>query len=223
MTAADIAAANDEMFITSQNLRGSAGSAEGFAARRKNAEQALKAVRESIRKNEERRLSLGDELAVFAEQIHTGKRKVTIQTVLNDHQGQRACHYRRPRRQERERRTATKEELAKAQDKTASILTQQQPGDKGNPQDELVTVTVLARRVQQSAKEAGHRHVRSAAGKCGRRRRSVSRGLAARAEQTERSGRAALGRHAPADDQPARCGDAGSEDRTDGRACAAVR
>lgn len=144
MTAADIAAANDEMFITSQNLREAQGQQKDLLRDEKNAEQALKAVRESIRKNEERRLSLGDELAVFAEQIHTGKRKVTIQTVLTITKGNELVITDARDGKERERRTATKEELAKAQDKTASILTQQQPGDKGNPQDELVTVTVLA-------------------------------------------------------------------------------
>ena len=141
MTPADVAAANDEMFLTSQNLREAQGQQKDLLRDEKNAEAALKAVREALRKNEERRLSLGDELAVFAEQIHTGKRKVTIQTVHTLTKGNELVITDARDGSVRERRTASADELAEAREKTASIATVPTSG-KGNPQDELVTVSV---------------------------------------------------------------------------------
>lgn len=143
MTPEDIAAANDEMFVTSQNLRGAQQQQKNLLDEENRVEGELKAVRAGLRKNEETRLALGDELAVFAEQIHTGKRRVTIQTTHTLTTGNELVITDARDGREIERRTATADEIAEAQRKTASMLTTPAGGGK-NPQDELVTVSVAA-------------------------------------------------------------------------------
>lgn len=137
MTRADIDAANEEQAISAANLRTEQGNLKALLQDEKNAEAALKAAREALRKNEIRRLELGDELATFAEQIHSGMRRITIKVVRTVTKGNELVVTDARDGKERERRTATADELEEAQGKTTSLF---MPGRPDDPQHQMVRV-----------------------------------------------------------------------------------
>lgn len=141
MTREDIDAANEEMYTTSTQLREEEANRTTLLADEKRAEASLKGIREAIRKNEEHRLLLGSELATFAEEIHTGLRKITIKVVRTVTKGNELVITDARDGKERERRTATAEELEWASGKNAVLFAPELAPD--HPRNRPVTVSVL--------------------------------------------------------------------------------
>lgn len=150
LTPEDIGAAHEEMYLTSQNLREAEAEEKRLEREEKNAEAALKGTREALRKIEQKQLELGRELATFSEEIHTGKRRITIQVVetvtlqnelvITDARDGSVI----------ERRTATANELDKARNVTTEMklskmnltVVPDSPDAKGNPEQDVLHVSI---------------------------------------------------------------------------------
>lgn len=150
LTKEDIGAAHEEMYLTSQNLREAEAEEKRLEREEKNAEAALKGTREALRKIEQKQLELGRELATFSEEIHTGKRRITIQVVetvtlqnelvITDARDGSVI----------ERRTATADELDEARNVTTEMkfskmnldVVPDSPDAKGNPEQDVLHVSI---------------------------------------------------------------------------------
>lgn len=150
LTPEDIGAAHEEMYLTSQNLREAEAEEKRLEREEKNLESALKGTREALRKIEQKQLELGRELATFSEEIHTGKRKVTIQVaetvtlqnelVVTDGRDGSVI----------ERRTATADELEDARNVTTEMkfskmnlsIAPDSPDPKTNPEQDVLHVSI---------------------------------------------------------------------------------
>jgi hypothetical protein len=111
MTEADIKEAHDELYKESQKLRAEALTEKELTAQIKSLEASLKGAREDLRKSEEEQLVLGRRLATFAEEIHTGVRKIQIKVVESVTKGNEFVVTDARDGKVIERRTATQDEI----------------------------------------------------------------------------------------------------------------
>lgn len=122
MTEDDIKEAHEDLYKTSQKLRAEAMTEKELTAHIKSLEASLKGAREDLRKSEEEQLVLGRRLATFAEEIHSGVRKIEIKVVESITKGNEYVVTDAHNGAVIERRTATADEIEEASgvDKPAS-------------------------------------------------------------------------------------------------------
>lgn len=111
MTEADVREAHDDLYKESQKLRTEALTEKELTLQIKSLEASLKGAREDLRKSEEEQLVLGRRLATFAEEIHTGVRKIEIKVVESITKGNEYVVTDARNGSVIERRTATTEEI----------------------------------------------------------------------------------------------------------------
>lgn len=153
LTEEDLAAAREEQYASSQQLREVQREQKELAKKEFELEQQLKSTRTQIREKEAQALDIGDHLATFAEEVHSGIRKITIECAMTLTRGNEVVITDGRSGVELERRTASKEELEKGLFKDGQLFcTSDSPTPKEKPDERPVTVSVLKDGVKQAAK-----------------------------------------------------------------------
>lgn len=153
LTDEDLAAAREEQYASSQQLREVQREQKELAKKEFELEQQLKSTRTQMREKEAQALDIGDHLATFAEEVHSGFRKITIECAMTLTRGNEVVITDGRDGKELERRTASKEELEKGLFKDGQLFgTSDSPTPKEKPDERPVTVSVLKDGVKNAAR-----------------------------------------------------------------------